>query len=227
MESANRQRFQIRSTLALTLTNAQPSSKDQFKVFAEEPSPLVASYLNDLKELGYCVCVIPQVLSTSETELLYQRVWHEFIEKAWPNCRFSIRRVTMKNGPFFHFHRLHARPHARLGELKPLPFWTFHTFQENHDLYLSIHLVHRLSRSCKEIADIYLANSALQDGRLKQTGYRINLEWIFVHCPSPTSNGVLELLSWQRVYTFLCLILTTINKPQIQKDIVDMMSLIF
>jgi hypothetical protein len=40
-------------------------------------------YLKDLEELGYCV--IPEVISTSETEMLYSRVWHEFIEKAWPN----------------------------------------------------------------------------------------------------------------------------------------------
>jgi hypothetical protein len=49
------------------------------------PSP----YLKDLEELGYCI--IPQVLSTAETELLYERVWHEFIEKAWPTCKLSDR----------------------------------------------------------------------------------------------------------------------------------------
>ena len=76
-------------SLASTLTNAQPLSKDHVNVVAEEPSLLVASYLKDLEELGYCV--IPQVLSTSEAELLYQRVWHEFIEKAWPNCRMDDR----------------------------------------------------------------------------------------------------------------------------------------
>lgn len=65
---------------APTLTNAQPSSEDH----ADVPS-----YLKDLEELGYCV--IPQVLSASETELLYQRVWHEYIEKAWPNCRMDDR----------------------------------------------------------------------------------------------------------------------------------------
>lgn len=49
----------------------------------------VASYLKDLEEQGYCV--IPEVLSTAEAETLYQRVWHEFIEKAWPNCRMDDR----------------------------------------------------------------------------------------------------------------------------------------
>lgn len=61
-----------------TLTHAKPSSE-----------PVIASYLQDLEEQGYCV--IPQVLSTEEAELLYQRVWHEFIEKAWPQCRMDDR----------------------------------------------------------------------------------------------------------------------------------------
>lgn len=73
--------------LAPALTNAQSSSKDS--VIVEEESPLVAFYLRDLEELGYCV--IPNVLSTSEAKQLYQRVWHEFIEKAWPNCRMDDR----------------------------------------------------------------------------------------------------------------------------------------
>lgn len=52
-------------------------------------NPLVVSYLNDLEEEGYCI--IRQVLSTSETEALYQRVWREFIEKAWPSCKMDDR----------------------------------------------------------------------------------------------------------------------------------------
>ena len=75
--------------LAPTFTNAQPTSEDRVGVLAEEQQSLIPSYLKDLEELGYCV--IPQVLSTSETELLYQRVWHEYIEKAWPNCRMDDR----------------------------------------------------------------------------------------------------------------------------------------
>ncbi|HEV8050847.1 MAG TPA: phytanoyl-CoA dioxygenase family protein [Parachlamydiaceae bacterium] len=46
-------------------------------------------YLKDLEEQGYCV--IPEVLSKSETEILYQRVWKEFVEKAWPNCNMDDR----------------------------------------------------------------------------------------------------------------------------------------
>ncbi|MBA3238814.1 MAG: phytanoyl-CoA dioxygenase family protein [Parachlamydiaceae bacterium] len=71
-------------------TNAQPLSEDSVVVSFEEKSPSpTPHYLKDLEELGYCV--IPQVLSTLETKLLYQRVWHEFIEKSWPNCRMDNR----------------------------------------------------------------------------------------------------------------------------------------
>ncbi len=76
-------------SLAPTLTNAQPSSDDHVVVFSEERQSLIPSYLKDLEELGYCV--IPRLLSSPETELLYQRVWHEYIEKAWPNCRMDDR----------------------------------------------------------------------------------------------------------------------------------------
>jgi hypothetical protein len=54
-----------------------------FSLFAEE------SYLRDLEELGYCV--VPGVISDEETEVLYERVWHEYVEKAWPNCRMEDR----------------------------------------------------------------------------------------------------------------------------------------
>lgn len=47
------------------------------------------SYLQDLEENGYCV--IPQLLSTDETKVLYERVWHEYVEKAWPNCKMEER----------------------------------------------------------------------------------------------------------------------------------------
>jgi hypothetical protein len=47
------------------------------------------SYLQDLEQLGYCV--IPQVIPEDETKALYARVWHEFIEKAWPLCKMDDR----------------------------------------------------------------------------------------------------------------------------------------
>lgn len=75
--------------LAPTLTHAQPLIEHPVSITAEGEQPLIASYLKDLEELGYCV--IPQVLSNAEAESLYQRVWHEFIEKAWPNCRMDDR----------------------------------------------------------------------------------------------------------------------------------------
>jgi hypothetical protein len=55
----------------------------------DHESPVIAPYLKDLEERGYCV--IPEVLSRAEAEVLYQRVWHEFIEKAWPNCKMDDR----------------------------------------------------------------------------------------------------------------------------------------
>jgi hypothetical protein len=80
----------LAALLSLTpmLTHAQPLAEST-GINVDVHNPLIASYLKDLEELGYCV--IPQVLSTSEAELLYQRAWHEFIEKAWPNCRLDDR----------------------------------------------------------------------------------------------------------------------------------------
>lgn len=75
-------------SLVPILTNAH-SLSEKISVVVNIESPLIASFLRDLEEQGYCV--IPQVLSTSEAEVLYQRVWHEFIEKAWPNCRMDDR----------------------------------------------------------------------------------------------------------------------------------------
>ncbi len=75
-------------SLALVLTNTQ-SFAESADVNVDAHKPYVVSYLKDLEEQGYCV--IPQVLSISEAEILYQRVWHEFIEKAWPNCRMDDR----------------------------------------------------------------------------------------------------------------------------------------
>lgn len=69
------------------VVNALPK-EDQGLVSTLETC-IVSSYLRDLEELGYCI--IPQTLSTAETEILYQRVWHEFIEKAWPDCKLDDR----------------------------------------------------------------------------------------------------------------------------------------
>lgn len=85
--------------LAPSFMNAQPSSQEQ---------PLTSSYLQDLEELGYCV--IPQLFSTRETELLYQRIWHEYVEKAWPNCKMDDRsnwkEVFPEHNPFGIFNGL-------------------------------------------------------------------------------------------------------------------------
>lgn len=55
----------------------------------EEQQSHIFPYIKDLEELGYCV--IPNVLPTVETQRLYERVWLEFIEKAWPNCKMDDR----------------------------------------------------------------------------------------------------------------------------------------
>lgn len=77
------------SVLVPIVTNTQPIVESHRDSTGEESQSLIVAYLKDLEEWGYCV--IPHVLSCSETELLYQRVWHEFIEKAWPNCRMDDR----------------------------------------------------------------------------------------------------------------------------------------
>lgn len=71
-----------------TTASAHSTSNDHIVVFEEKES-LISFYLKNLEELGYCV--IPQVLTGAETEVLYQRVWHEYIEHAWPNCKMNDR----------------------------------------------------------------------------------------------------------------------------------------
>ncbi len=75
-------------SLVSTCIGAQSLSTDPISI-AKEKTALIPSYLRDLEELGYCI--IPEVLSSSEAKLLYERVWHEFIEKAWPNCKLDDR----------------------------------------------------------------------------------------------------------------------------------------
>ena len=94
--------------LASALTSAQLSSEDHVIAFAEEPQPLISSCLKDLEELGYCV--IPQLLSAPETELLYERVWHEYIEMAWPNCRMDDRSNWKEAFPIHNRYGIFAGP---------------------------------------------------------------------------------------------------------------------
>ncbi len=48
-----------------------------------------ADYLKDLEEKGYCV--IENALTREEAAVLNERVWHEFVERAWPACRMDDR----------------------------------------------------------------------------------------------------------------------------------------
>lgn len=74
---------------AAGLANVLHSLDGHVDFQTEETKFLADSYLKDLEEQGYCV--IPQLLSAAETELLYERVWHEFVEKAWPACKMDDR----------------------------------------------------------------------------------------------------------------------------------------
>lgn len=69
---------------------------------------LAATYLKDLEEEGYCV--IPHVLTTAEAKALYERVWHEFIEKAWPNCRMNDRSNWKETFPLHNRYGVFAGP---------------------------------------------------------------------------------------------------------------------
>lgn len=69
-----------------TLGFAQSTTNDHDIAFERQS---IFDYVKELEEQGYCI--IPQILSDSETKILYERVWHEFIEKAWPNCRLDDR----------------------------------------------------------------------------------------------------------------------------------------
>jgi hypothetical protein len=85
-------------------------------LFAEITKPLVdamredlvASYLKDLEELGYCV--IPSLIPTSEVDLLYRRIWHEFIENAWPNCKMDDRSNWKETFPMHNTMGIFAGP---------------------------------------------------------------------------------------------------------------------
>ena len=88
--------------------HAQTSSEDDIFTFPEEPQSVTTSYLKDLEELGYCV--IPQILSTHEAEIFYQRVWHEYIEKAWPSCRMDDRSNWKESFPMHNKYGIFVGP---------------------------------------------------------------------------------------------------------------------
>lgn len=84
----------MRKIILSLLLGIAPMATTSLSAVNDSPLPIetdstISSYLKDLEELGYCV--IPEVLSSSEAEELYERVWHEFIEKAWPQCQMNDR----------------------------------------------------------------------------------------------------------------------------------------
>ena len=95
---------------SMAFADMQTSSGDSNCGSVEEQS--LAPYLKDLEELGYCV--IPQILSVSETENLYERVWHEFIEKAWPNCRMDNRSNWKEAFPLHNKRGIFAGPAGQI-----------------------------------------------------------------------------------------------------------------
>lgn len=97
--------------LAATIAHAQTLPED-VNTASKEQAPFIASYLQDLEELGYCV--IPNILSTVEAELLYQRVWHEFIEKAWPNCKLNDRSNWNESFPMHNKKGVFAGPAGQI-----------------------------------------------------------------------------------------------------------------
>lgn len=105
----------LAALLSLTplLTNAFADEVGNIR--ADAQNPLIASYLQDLEELGYCV--VPQVLSTAEAETLYQRVWHEFIEKAWPHCKMDDRSNWKDTFPMHNKVGVFAGP---AGQIQPM-----------------------------------------------------------------------------------------------------------
>ena len=88
-------------------TNVEPLSGDTIFT-SNSQRPAITSYLKDLEELGYCV--IPRVLSDDEARALYRRVWHEFIEKAWPNCKMDNRSIWKDTFPIHNKMGMFAGP---------------------------------------------------------------------------------------------------------------------
>lgn len=72
----------------------------------------LSAAFKDLEELGYCV--IPQLLSVAETKQLYTRVWQEYIEKAWPNCKMNDRSNWKESFPIHQKTGIFAGPAGQI-----------------------------------------------------------------------------------------------------------------
>ena len=72
----------------------------------------ISSCRKDLEELRFCV--IPQILSDDETRTLYVRVWDEFIEKAWADCKMDHRSNWKNTFPIHNKRGMFAGPAGQL-----------------------------------------------------------------------------------------------------------------
>lgn len=98
---------------------------------------LYSDFMTDLEEQGYCV--IPHVLSPSEAEVLYERVWHEFIEKAWPNCKMDDRRNWKETFPIHNPFAIFCGP---AGQIQPM--WDVRQDPRIVDIFAEIWNTHEL-----------------------------------------------------------------------------------
>lgn len=118
-------------SLARSFMHGEPSSVERQTL----------DYLKDLEEQGYCV--IPALLSKPETERFYQRVWHEFIEKAWPKCKLGDRENWKEAFPIHNPYGIFAGPAGQtqvMWDLRQDPriVEVFAQIWNTHDLIVSM-----------------------------------------------------------------------------------------
>lgn len=98
------------SCFLLSPAPSQQLKADDMPAVWNEPE--VRSYLQDLEELGYCV--IPRIFSSEETRVLYERVWHEYVEKAWPRCKMEDRSNWKEEFPIHNKMGIFAGPAGQI-----------------------------------------------------------------------------------------------------------------
>lgn len=66
------------------------------------------SFIQDLENNGYAI--IENVIPTQETDILRQRLWTEYIEKAWPNIKYNDRSTWNQHFPIHNVSCIVAGP---------------------------------------------------------------------------------------------------------------------